>query len=110
MKIRNYEPADKAKIISIYDNARRSELLLAGAVRGFVSLEDPETFDFLSLSKILVAEISERIAGFVAYDKDTIGWLYVNPVHAHEGIGTALAKRAMMTSRRSHHITLETSF
>ena len=95
MKIRSFEPGDKAKLISIYDSARRSELLLAGAERGFVSLADSDTYAFLSFSKILVAEISNRIVGFAAYDKDTVGWLYISPVHAHEGIGTALAKRAI---------------
>ena len=95
MKIRNYTNSDKAKIISIYDSARRSELLLAGAPHGFVSLTDEATFSFLMESTIIVAEISNRIVGFAAYDTDTLGWLYVSPVHAHEGIGTLLAKKAI---------------
>ena len=95
MKIRNYDPKDKAKLISIYDSARRSELLLAGAPQGFVSLEDADVFAFLSEFSVIVAEISGRIVGFAAYNKDTVGWLYISPVHAHEGIGTMLAKKAI---------------
>ena len=95
MKIRNYTESDRSKLISIYDSARRSELLLAGVPRGFVSLSDEATFSFLEGSTIIVAEISSRVVGFAAYDTDTLGWLYVSPVHAHEGIGTLLAKKAI---------------
>lgn len=95
MKIRKYDVGDRSKLISIYDAARKNELLLAGVSSAFIPLSNAESFECLQSSHIIVAELSERVIGFVAYKGDTLGWLYVNPAHANEGIGTCLAKTAI---------------
>jgi len=107
MKIRYYKASDKEKLISIYDSARKSELLLAGVPDGFISLANEETFGFLMRSTVLVAEVSGRVVGFTAFEKDTLGWLYVSPVHSREGIGTLLVGKAIEEIKNTGVSTLK---
>ena len=100
MRIRPFKEDDLEKIINIYDNARRAELILAGRTAAFRTLRGSEELSNLYASKVLVALVSERVTGFVAYKDDRIDWLYVNPVHAREGIGEALIRHAIGLMRQ----------
>ncbi|MDB9866173.1 GNAT family N-acetyltransferase [Pseudomonadales bacterium] len=94
--IRAYRRDDQSATIDIHDRARPIELQGACDARAFVPLvDDREDFEeFLSARK-LVAERDEQVLGFVGIEDDQVGWLYVDPDCARQGIGRQLLRQAL---------------
>ena len=95
MKIRLYNEADLPRIISIYNKARKNELILAGISDAFIPLTEETAATDLLVHTVIVAEENCRVVGFAAYSDSTLKWLYVNPIYSGQGIGTSLAHTAI---------------
>lgn len=96
-QIRDYHEADWEQVRRIHDLARPIELEGSCDSRAFVPLADDENDlkDFQA-SKKLIASFNGQIAGFVGIDGDVVGWLYVDPRLARQGIGRRLLKAGLV--------------
>ena len=96
-EIRPYEKKDFAAVAAIHDAARLQELYRAGMPEAYIPFEQAapkeELFETYS---VYVAEVDGHVRGFVAFKEGELGWLYVNPLFARQGIGTALARYALV--------------
>ncbi|MEJ6005736.1 GNAT family N-acetyltransferase [Paucibacter sp. AS339] len=95
MKIRPYTDADWPRVCEIHDAARRDELASAGLSQAFLTLaETAENEDFFDYA-IRLAEVEGRVLGFVAFTPDELAWLYVDPLHYGQGIGSELIQAVL---------------
>jgi len=96
-EIRPYEKGDFAAVAAIHDAARLQELYRAGLPEAYIPFEQAapkeELFETYS---VFVADVDDNVRGFVAFKEGELGWLYVNPLFARQGIGTALARYALV--------------
>ena len=103
--IRPYEERDWPAIEAIHDGARMQELTLAQLAEAFIPLKQAAVSEGLFDYAVAVAERDGRVAGFVAYTPEELGWLYVAPGCMRQGIGAALVRHAL--DRRDGPMTLE---
>ena len=64
--------------------------------------KDEELFD----STIYVGEFSDITIGFVAFDKNEITWLYVDPLHFRKGFGRKLLEFALKNMKKPARVTV----
>lgn len=95
ISIRPYEETDFARLERIHDPARKNELKLAGVEGAFLPLSVAAEREGLFDYDVYVAEYEGIVAGFVAFERDEIGWLYVDVDYAHRGIGKSLLRFAL---------------
>lgn len=95
MRLRPYAPADWPALCDVHDPARREELRLCGLEPAFVPLETAAGPEGLFDGTVIVAEIAGAVCGFVAFDGEEVGWLYVARSHRRRGIGRALLRHAI---------------
>lgn len=93
--IRDFAPADWARICEIHDLARPDELRGSCDPRAFVPiLKDPQVED-LKQSQKFVAEADQRVVGFVGVNQRCLGWLYIDPAYYGQGIGKLLLAKGL---------------
>jgi ribosomal protein S18 acetylase RimI-like enzyme len=95
MEIRPYEESDWDALADIHDRARVDELRLTVGEEAFLSLEDTAVDEGLFDGELWVAADEGTPAGFVAFKKGAITWLYVDPDRTRRGIGRALLRHAL---------------
>lgn len=93
--IRPYRPEDFAALSDIHDSARPQELRLAGLSNAFLPLRIAAPREGLFDYKVIVAELTGKVAGFAAYGDGELARLYVHPQHMRRGVGSALARYAI---------------
>lgn len=95
IRIRPYEEGDFVRLCEIHDPARKKELGLAELPDAFLPLsvaaEREELFDY----QVYVAEYRGTVAGFTAFTREEIAWLYVDVNHTRKGIGGSLIRFAL---------------
>tara|TARA_Y100000748_G_scaffold224817_1_gene189325 strand:+ start:168 stop:611 length:444 start_codon:yes stop_codon:yes gene_type:complete len=87
-------------VCEIHDAARPGELEGSATQKAFVPLEKCYQAEGLLNDKIYVAEINEKIVGFVALSHSKITWLYVHPNHQKKGYGRQLLKFAIKKAEK----------
>lgn len=95
IRIRDYEERDWRRLCEIHDPARRMELQLAGLSDAFLPLTIAAVREGLFDYAVRVAEMAGEVVGFAAFSDEELAWLYVDPAHMRQGVGEALARRAM---------------
>lgn len=96
--IRAYQDDDWPTTCHIHDLARPLELAGSCDARAFVPLaDDPDDLAEFEQAKKLVAIVDGQVCGFVGVEENQIGWLYVHPDHAGQGIGRRLLRQAITT-------------
>lgn len=95
MNIVPYTPAHWQQIQAAHDAARMQELTYAGLEEAFLPLSVAADREDLFEYSVYVAEIDGIAAGFVAFTKDELAWLYVHPDDQRQGAGRALAEFAL---------------
>jgi len=91
MIIRAYKPADWDKICRIFDRAKPDEMRGSCDLSAIMPLnEDKNLIQLFINSKIIVAALDEELVGFAGFSGDLISWLFVDPAHYRQGIGTKL--------------------
>ena len=95
MTVRKYEDKDWESICKIHDSGRKIELEQANLSDAFLTMEETYENEGFFEYEILVLEEQKEVKGFLAYNKEEIAWLYVNPRNHRKGIGTKLIKEAM---------------
>jgi ribosomal protein S18 acetylase RimI-like enzyme len=98
MNVRPYRSADWPALCAIHDLARMEELQAAGLADAFLPLEVAAGREDLFAYTVMVAEREDSVLGFVAFDRDELGWLYVDPACRHRGVGRALVAAAQQAS------------
>lgn len=94
--IRPFLPEDWPALCAIHDSARRQELALAGLSGAFRPLADvAEEEGLLEYPHLDVALAKGEPVGFCAYSEEELAWLYVSPAFQRQGVGRALAARAL---------------
>ena len=104
--IRPCYPSDWPRLMAIHDAARMQELRLAGLEDAFLPLEAAAERERLFDYTLRVAELAGEAAAFLAYTKEGLAWLYVDPAFMRRGIGTRLV-RYMLDHTAVRPVTLE---
>ncbi|MFN9744990.1 MAG: GNAT family N-acetyltransferase [Betaproteobacteria bacterium] len=100
MHIRPYSGKDWERVCQIHDAARKDELASAGLAAAFLTLEHTAENEGFHDYTLRVAQIEDRVVGFVGFTKEELAWLYVDPAEHGKGAGTALIQ-AVLTETRS---------
>lgn len=95
--IRPYAPGDWDSIAAAHDAARKIELHLAGLDQAFLPLSIAAEREGLFDYDVAVAELDGQVVGFSACTEEELAWLYVNPGHHRQGIGSALIRHGLET-------------
>ncbi len=99
MSIRPYTADDWERVCQIHDAARRDELEAAGLSEAYLTLQQIAENEGFHDYVIRVAEVGERVLGFVAFTGEELAWLYVDPVAYGKGVGTSLIRAALLESK-----------
>tara|TARA_R110002072_G_scaffold64_13_gene499 strand:- start:36528 stop:37022 length:495 start_codon:yes stop_codon:yes gene_type:complete len=96
VEIRDYRDSDQARAEQIHDLGRPIELQGSCDPRAFVplALDKTDRAEFLAAKKF-VAELDNRVIGFIGIQPQEIGWLYVDPAYFRQGAGRRLLTHAL---------------
>lgn len=95
VSIRPYAETDFPSLEKIHDPARKNELRLAGLAGAFLPLSVAAEREGLFDYDVYVAEYQGVAAGFVAFTREEVAWLYVDVDRARRGIGRSLLAFAL---------------
>ncbi len=98
IKIRPYDSADWPRLCEIHDAARLDELDASVGRDAFLTLKQTAQNEGLFDNTLFVAEVKNRVQGFVAYSREELAWLYVDPKFYRRGVGRALVRHAVSAS------------
>ena len=101
MNIRPYTPNDWNRVCEIHDAARLDELAAAGLIAAYLTLSETAENEGFHSYTIRVAEIEDRVLGFVAFTNEELAWLYVDPASYSRGIGASLIQAALRETKAS---------
>ncbi len=105
--IRDYlHKRDWNQICKIHDNARKIELEGSASQDAFIPLKDCYKDEELFDSTIFVGEFNDITTGFVAFDKNEITWLYVDPLYFRKGFGRKLLEFALKNTKKPARVTV----
>lgn len=93
--IRPYDPRDWLAVQDVHDAARLIELTLSVGAHAFRPLSDIYIEEELFAGPLWVAELEDRVVGFVAVNENELTWLYVHPASHRTGIGRRLLTQAL---------------
>ena len=107
LSIREYvHQLDWENICRIHDNARLIELEGSASQDAFIPLKDCYKNEELFDSTIFVGEFNDITTGFVAFDKNEITWLYVDPLYFQNGFGRKLLEFALKNAKKPARVTV----
>ncbi len=95
VNIRPDTAADWDRVCQIHDAARRDELAAAGLDAAFLTLAQTAGNEGFHEYTLRVAEVEGGVMGFVAFTRDELAWLYVDPAAYGQGLGSALIRAAL---------------
>lgn len=98
LSIRAYRLSDWPRLCDIYDRARLDELRRSAGVDSYRPLARTAHSEGLFDSELDVAEVDGVVRGFVAFRRDSLNWLYVDPDCYRLGVGRALLRHALALS------------
>jgi len=96
--IRAYQLSDWPRLCDIHDRARLDELRRSAGVEAFRSLARTAHSEGLFDGRLDVAEVDGVVRGFVAFQRGSLNWLYVDPDSYRQGVGRALLRHAVALS------------
>lgn len=89
MQIRKYQESDFSTLCEIHDPARKQELAAANLTAAFIPFKIASQKEGLFDDyQVYVAQKDKTTVGFVAFNDEELGWLYVKPEYQHQGIGS----------------------
>jgi len=107
LSIREYvHQLDWENICRIHDNARLIELEGSAPQDAFIPLKDCYKNEELFDSTIFVGVFNNITIGFVAFDKNEITWLYVDPLYFRNGFGRKLLEFALKNAKKPARVTV----
>lgn len=95
MRVRAYVSSDWDRVCEIHDAARRDELAAANLDAAYLSLAQTAENEGFHSYDIRVAEVLNRVVGFVAFTSEELAWLYVEPASYRSGVGTSLIQAVL---------------
>lgn len=93
--IRPYRLSDWPRLCEIHDRARLDELQRSAGVAAFRNLARTAHSEGLFDHRLDVAELDGVVRGFVAFQRVSLNWLYVDPGCYRQGVGRALLRHAL---------------
>lgn len=103
--IRPYQAADWTRLCEIHDAARLDELGQTVGKDAFLTLEQTAENEGLFDNQLFVADVDQKVRGFVAYSEEELAWLYVDPPFYRKGVGRALLQHAV--AQAGPHMMIE---
>ncbi|WP_291209223.1 GNAT family N-acetyltransferase [Hyphomonas sp.] len=97
-ELRSYRDADWPDLCRIHDAARLHELRFSVGVAAFRTLEQTARPEGLFDGALIVLEEQGKVRGFVAFTREELTWLYVDPAHYRRGYGRQLLQHAIKHS------------
>ncbi len=102
MQIRKYQESDFSTLCEIHDPARKQELAAANLTAAFIPFKIASQKEGLFDDyQVYVAQKDKTTVGFVAFNDEELGWLYVKPEYQHQGIGSQLIDFAIKKCRKT---------
>lgn len=98
LSIRAYRLSDWPRLCDIHDRARLDELRRSAGVAAFRPLARTAHSEGLFDGRLDVAEVDGVVRGFVAFQRGSLNWLYVDPDSYRQGVGRALLRHAVAAS------------
>lgn len=108
MKIRKYQEFDFNDLCRIHDQARKQELKAANLEAAFKPLKIAAFEEDLFSYEIFVAEVEDKVVGFVAFSDEELAWLYVDPNFQKRGIGSKLVEFSLTKTKRPTYLEVLT--
>lgn len=99
-RVRLYQKSDWPHLITIYDAARRDELLRCGLQQGFVGLTDSYESEKLFAGEVWVIVEKDQPVGFAAVAEQELTWLYIHPQHYRKGFARLLLLQILNHTKR----------
>lgn len=100
IKIRHFQSLDYDDLCRVHDAARLQEMKIGEVEQYFVPLKEAPYWQHFFDSKIRVAEVNGKFAGFVAYRPHNLAYLYVDPEFQGQGVGDRLLTVALPNIKR----------
>jgi ribosomal protein S18 acetylase RimI-like enzyme len=97
-RLRPYESDDWDRLCVIHDRSRMDELVAVDMTEAFLALDHTAQNEGLFDGQVVVAEIDGEVLGFMAFTREELSWLYVDPAAYRRGIGRALVRHAIRHS------------
>ena len=105
MQIRKYQESDFSTLCEIHDPARKQELAAANLTAAFIPFKIASQKEGLFDDyQVYVAQKDKTTVGFVAFNDEELGWLYVKPEYQHQGIGSQLIDFAIKNAGRPFYL------
>ncbi|QQQ02100.1 GNAT family N-acetyltransferase [Lysobacter enzymogenes] len=98
LSIRAYRLSDWPRLCQIHDRARLDELQRSASADAFRNLARTAHSEGLFDGRLDVAEVDGVVRGFVAFQRASLNWLYVDPDSYRQGVGRALLRHALAHS------------
>lgn len=94
LEIREFKAEDKQALANINQQARRSELALAGiSISG--ALQNEPSFPNQAGFKVMISFLKSEIVGFVEFSDSEISRIHVSPAHQGRGVARRLLRHAL---------------
>ena len=105
LNFRSYEDADFEKLCNIHDQARKQELKFANLEAAFIPFKIASKKEQLFEDyQVYVATKENKVVGFVGFNEEELGWLYVDPKVQGQGIGSKLIDFTLENSTRPFYL------
>lgn len=107
LSIREYDHSlDWDDICRIHDSARIIELDGSASNKAFIPLVRCFNEEYLFDSIIYVGQYKNSIIGFVAFNKNEITWLYIDPLYFRKGFGRKLLEYVLKQTAKPAKVTV----
>lgn len=100
IKIRDYQKEDFDQVCHVMDEGRKQELASEDLLEVFEPLRDAPYLKYFLSCNIKVAEVDEKVVGFVGYGRHRLEFIYVDPAFQGEGVGSKLMEVAIKNLMR----------
>lgn len=105
MQIRKYQKHDFPALCEIHDPARKQELKSAKLSAAFIPFKTAAIKENLFDDyQVYIAQKDKQVVGFVAFNDEELGWLYVKSKYQHQGIGSQLIDFAIKNAGRPFYL------
>lgn len=106
--IRKFESSDFEQLATVMDEGRMQELADVGLTKVFIPLKKAPYLKYFLSCHIYVAEVDDKVVGFIGFKGRRIEFLYVVEEKQGKGIGSQLMETALEKMSRPIELSVFT--